>query len=89
MSVFNLFVVVMCGLFGVITTYSGWLFYREREFSYILIGMFTGLVSFVCYIDHFAENEIVVCKGLFLAFWVVSGVFFLVKARISKIKELS
>lgn len=89
MTGFDLFVVGMCGLLGVVTTYSGLLFYREREFSYILFGMCAAMVSFVCYTHHFAEKEIVVCKGLFFAFWLVSALFFSVKARLTKTEKVN
>ncbi|MBO1308151.1 hypothetical protein JZO70_18390 [Enterococcus sp. 669A] len=89
MAGFDLFVVGMCGLLGVVTTYSGLLFYREREFSYILFGMCAAMVSFVCYNHHFAERDTASCKGLFVAFWVVSVLFFIVKARLSKNKEVN
>ncbi|EOH87959.1 hypothetical protein [Enterococcus pallens] len=87
MAGFDFFVVALCGLCGVITEYSGLLFYREREFAYLMLGLCSGLVSVSIYSYYFAGKEILVCTYLYLAFWIVSGLILIWKAKYSRVKN--
>ncbi|MEO1772565.1 hypothetical protein [Candidatus Enterococcus ferrettii] len=87
MAEFDLFVVAVCGICAVITEYSGLLFYREREFAYLMLGLCSGLVSYTIYSYHFAGNKALVYTYLYIAFWLVSGIVLARKARRSKMKD--
>lgn len=87
MAGFDLFVVVLCGVCAVITEYSVLLFYREREFGYLMLGLCSGLVSFSIYSYHFAEHASLICTYLYVACWLISGLVLARKARHSKVED--